>query len=321
MGGRTLVIVNPRSGSTQRRWPDVEPRLRAALGPFEVERTRSGRDAVRLAREAVRSGVDRLVVAGGDGTLSEVATGLLSADLGHYAQIGVLPLGTGGDFSRTLGTPRDLDAAIARLETGSTRTIDAGRVTYRAAASGASPGAGTQATSYFANVASFGLSGLVDERVNRSSKALGGRMAFLLGTLRALARYHSEPVAIRVDGEIVYDGPLVFAAAANGRFFGGGMQVAPHARLDDGKFDVVVVPERSKLRLAAGLPGLYRGLHVDDPNNIITRGTTVEADAEPGRVWLDIDGEPLGTLPARIEALPEALTLFGTTTGEPEVAT
>ncbi len=316
MGGRTLVIANPMSGRTQQRLPKLEPKLRAALGPFELEYTRSSRDAERIAREAVRSGVDRLVVAGGDGTLSEVVTGLLAAGLGHYAQIGLLPMGTGGDFTRTLGIPRDLDAAIAALQAGGIRTIDAGRVTYRAA--GAASASEPEVTSYFANVASFGLSGLVDELVNRSSKAMGGRLAFLLGTLRALVRYKSEPVSIRVDGAIVYEGALVLAAAANGQFFGGGMHVAPDAKLDDGKLDLVVVPDQSKLKLAAQLPSLYRGSRKDDSTRITARGTTIDADAEPGRVWLDIDGEPLGTLPARIESLPGALTLFGTVSGDQE---
>jgi len=311
MGSRTLVILNLHSGKTQRRWPRLEPKLRAAIGRFELERTRSDRDAVRIAREAVRSGIDRLVVAGGDGTLSQVVTGLLSANLGHYAQIGVLPLGTGGDFTRTLGASGDLDAAIAALGTGRTRTIDAGRITYRTSQDGTANGADCEATSYFANIASFGLSGLVDELVNRSGKVLGGRIAFLLGTLRALAQYRSEQVSIRVDGKLVYQGGLVFAAAANGRFFGGGMQVAPDAELDDGKLDLVVIPDRSKLRLVAQLPSLYRGSHLQDPINVSARGTTIEADAEPGRVRLDIDGEPLGSLPATIEALPGALTLFG----------
>jgi diacylglycerol kinase (ATP) len=311
MGSRTLVILNLHSGKTQRRWPQLEPKLRSAIGRFELERTRSGRDAVRIAREAVRSGIDRLVVAGGDGTLSEVVTGLLSANLGHYAQLGVLPLGTGGDFARTLGGSRDLDAAVAALGTGTTRTIDAGRITYRTSLDGGPSGADRETTSYFANVASFGLSGLVDELVNRSSKALGGRIAFLVGTLRALAQYRSEQVSIRVDGNLVYEGGLVFAAAANGRFFGGGMQVAPDAELDDGKLDLVVIPDRSKLRLAAQLPSLYRGSHLRDPINVTARGTTIEAFGEPGRVRLDIDGEPLGFLPATIESLPGAITLFG----------
>ena len=303
---RTLVIVNPnsRSGSTGRRWPTIEVKLRDALGDFEVETTSRVRDAERISREAVRAGIERIVIAGGDGTLSEVVTGLLSAQLGGYAQIGMLPLGTGGDFSRVVGGSRNLDEAIAALASGATRKIDAGRITYRVD-SGAS-----EVTSYFANVASFGISGLVDELVNRTTKVFGGRVSFLLGTLRALARYRSESVSIRVDGRTVFDGPIVLAAAANGRFFGGGMQVAPGALLDDGQLSLVVVPGSTKASLLSRLPTLYRGTHVHDPSNLVVSGSLIEAETSD-RVLLDVDGEQLGTLPCRIESVPGAITLFG----------
>ena len=117
MARRTLVIVNPhsRGGVTGRRWQALERRLREVLGALEVEPTRRARDAERIAREGVRAGIERLVVVGGDGTLGEVATGLLSAGLGGYAELGLLPLGTGGDFSRTLGVPADVEGALRSI--------------------------------------------------------------------------------------------------------------------------------------------------------------------------------------------------------------
>ena len=110
------MIANPRSrnGATARRWSPIEAKLRNALGHLEVEFTRGPRDAERIAREGVRAGVERVIVAGGDGTLSEVVTGLLSADLGGYAGIGVLPLGTGSDFTRALGVSNEIDASAQR---------------------------------------------------------------------------------------------------------------------------------------------------------------------------------------------------------------
>jgi YegS/Rv2252/BmrU family lipid kinase len=303
---RTLVVVNPRSrnGVTGRRWDGVEQKLRAALGPLEVERTAGRRDAERIAREAVRAGVDRLVVAGGDGTLSEVATGLLAAGLGGYAEIGVLPLGSGGDFARALGIPRSIDAAIACLASSPSRPVDAVRVSYR-------DHSGKDATVYCMNVASFGMSGLVVEMVDGASKKLGGTVSYLMGTLRALARHRCRPVSLRVDGVPVFDGPLTFAVAANGRFFGGGMLVAPEARIDDARLEVVIVGALGKARLLARLPAVYRGTYLRDPAVEVHRGRIIEADAPPGEVSLEIDGEPLGTLPARIEVLPGALQLIG----------
>jgi YegS/Rv2252/BmrU family lipid kinase len=302
---RTLVIVNPRSagGATGRRWRSVEARLRAALGSFEVEVTRGPRDAERIAREAVRAGIARLVVAGGDGTLGEVVSGLLAADLGRQAQVGVLPLGTGGDFARSLRLPRSLDAAIQAIAAGKSRSVDAGRARFCASD-------GRQSTACFANVASFGMSGEVVERVNRGSKRLGGRLAFLSATVATLMHHRCEVAELRLDGEPLFAGPLLLAAAANGGWFGGGMHVAPRAQLDDGLLDVVVVGEMSRAALLRRLPRIYRGSHLGDPALTLRRGRVLEADAEPGRIWLELDGELRGTLPARIELLPGALELI-----------
>ncbi|HEY8152687.1 MAG TPA: diacylglycerol kinase family protein [Myxococcota bacterium] len=301
---RTLVIVNPfsRDGATGRRFSGVERRLREALGPLEVERTRAPRDAERLAREAVRAGVERLIVAGGDGTLSEVASGLLGAGLGAYARIGVLPFGTGGDFVKTLGIPRDLDRAIACIAEGKVRRIDASRVTLRG-------DDGRPRVYYGVNITSLGISALVVTLAERSPRFVGGSGAFLLGTVRAILRHRSYPVTLSVDGEVVHEGPLILATAGNGRWFGGGMLVCPQAWCDDGKLDVVVVAGLSRAQLLAKLYSIYRGTHLKDPAVQSFRGRVIEA-LGPAAVRLEIDGEPLGSLPARIEVLEGALSML-----------
>jgi YegS/Rv2252/BmrU family lipid kinase len=307
MPARTLFIVNPasRNGALGRRWPDVERRLRDGLGrDFDVERTRGPRDAVRIAREAARAGADCIVGVGGDGTAHEVVSGVLQAGLGESTQVGLLPFGTGGDLSRTLGIPRDVEQAVARLASGKVRRIDAGRAEFTAAD-------GRPATAWFVNIASFGLSGLVTQKVNSAPKALGGRGSFLVGTLRGLAAFRASDVTLRVDGTLLHEGPLVFATAANGRYFGGGMHVAPQAVPDDGLLDVVAVRAAPRSRLLRQIPGIYKGTHLDQPEVSVARGARIEADAEPGQVWIELDGEPLGTLPARFDVLPGALAWIG----------
>lgn len=306
MHARTLVIANPRSRNraTARRLKSLEAKLRSALGPLDIECTRAPRDAERIAREGVRSGIERIIVVGGDGTLSEVVTGLLSAQLGDYAAIGLLPLGTASDFARGLGQPSGVDAAIERLAAGKISRVDAGRVTYRTDER-------QEVTGYFANIASFGLSGVVDELVNRSTKALGGRISYMIGTVRGVARHRSDPVSIFVDGALVFDGPLSVAAVANGPYFGGGMRVAPNARIDDGVFDWVIVPGMSRLSLLGKFPLLYSGTHIRDPQILQGRGRVIEARGVAGPIRLDVDGESLGVLPARFELLPDAITLIG----------
>ena len=303
---RTLVIVNPQSGAgaARRRWRKLEPRVREALGAVEIEHTRGARDAERLAREAVRAGIERVVVAGGDGTLAEVATGLLRAQLAHYAELAVLPMGTGCDFARTLGVPRDPAGALEVLRTGKARRIDAGHARYVGRD-------GAPADSYFVNAASFGVSSLVVELAQRSARRLGGTLAFALATVRALITYQSARVALRIDGELAGEGELALVAAANGRHFGSGMRIAPDARLDDGWLDVVSVAGGSGLRLILKVYKLYNGTLLDDPVVSFRRGRKIEADAAPGAVLLELDGEPVGALPAQIELLPGALSVVG----------
>lgn len=305
MPSRTLVIANPASaaGRTRRTLPRLEPLLRAAIGSYELVWTKGPRDAERLAREAVRAGVDRLIVAGGDGTAAEVVSGLMGASLGAYAEIAFLPLGTGADFHRTLDIPRDPDAAIAALAPGKGRRIDVGCVRYVDAD-------GAERTSHFLNVASAGLSGVVTRHV-RGSKALGARLAFLIGTLVGLASFRPSAIRVRVDGEPVFEGEVALAAAANGRYFGGGMHIAPEARPDDGLLDLVLVPALPKAVLVRHLPKLYRGTHLSVPGVALFRGRRIELEPIGEPALGEVDGEPVARLPMTVAVRPGALQVWG----------
>ena len=315
----TLVIVNPqsRAGATGREWPELEGRLRATIGALEIVHTKAPRDAEEIAAQAQRRGVTRLLVAGGDGTVSEVVSGLLSERLEAPGsdsraesspeagpQIGWLPLGTGGDLARMLDLEGGVAAALERLAVGRTRRVDAGRIRYCARD-------GSQPTKYFLNIASFGISGLVDEYVREAPRALGGSFAFAVASLRAFARYRPGVVRISVDGAEIFEGAISLVALANGPCFGGGMRIAPDALPDDGVLDVVIIRAMSKFALLVNLLSVYRGKHLAHRAVSHTRGVRIEAHASPGEVWLDIDGEPLGTLPASVEVMPGAITLFG----------
>ena len=306
MALRTLAIVNPSSasGATAARWPAVEARLREVLGPLEVEFTRGPRDARRIAREGVRAGCERVLAVGGDGTLSEVATGLLAHELAGYAQLGLLPMGSGNDYARSLGVPLDLPGAIEVLARGAARPVDAIRVNHLDRDGG-------DCVSYSVNVTSFGISGLVNELKLRGPSGLGGRLAFLLATLRAVRRYRAAPLSLALDGKPLYEGALLLGAAANGRWFGGGMQLAPTAALDDALFDVVLVTEVPRRVLFWKLASIYRGAHLDDAAVSLHRGRVLEARGTARPVPIEIDGELLGSLPARCELLPQALSVIG----------
>jgi YegS/Rv2252/BmrU family lipid kinase len=312
--GETLAILNPASrGGRRARWTEIEARLTAAFGAVEVERTRGPGDAARLAREAARAGVRRVLVAGGDGTLSEAVNGLLGAGLGDAVELGLLPFGTGGDFARAVGIPADVERAVEVLAGGKPRPVDVGKLRTIDAR-------GIERTAYFANEVSVGVSAEVVARVKRGPRWLSGRAAFLWATVRAVAAYAPLELRIRVDGVEVFAGPVAVAVAANGGFFGGGMRVAPNARLDDGMLEVVVVRGLPGLRLLPKLPKLYAGTHLSDPAACGFRGREIEVEAiraapefSPGLTTatpLEADGELVGGLPIRIDVLPGALTLL-----------
>lgn len=303
---RTLLVVNPasRAGATERRFAGIERQLRAALGDYDLAWTKGPRDAVRIAREAATAGYARLLVGGGDGTASEIATGLLGAGRNEDVTLGFLPLGTGGDLLRTLGVPRALGGALAILRAGKTREVDAGRLEY-------TDDHGQRAQTYFANEASAGLAGLVAQLVTRATKSLGATGSFLLGTLRALARYAPLEARVRVDGALAHEGALVLATASNGRYFGGGMFVSPNAEPDDGLFHSVIIPGMAKPELLARLPSLYVGKHLGAPGVRELRGRVVEVEPLAREAHrFECDGEPLGYAPLRAEIVPRALRVI-----------
>jgi len=303
---RVALIVNPAAGggAARRRVPRLVRAL-ARVGPTPaVLETRGPRDAARLVDECRRTGVDLIAVAGGDGTLNEVCQAYLDRDGRPVSgpPIAVLPAGTGGDFRRTLGIGDDPDAAIHRVMTSEPRPFDLGALSL-------TTHDGATDTRAFVNITSFGLAGLTDRLVNAGPKWLGGRAAFYLATVRALATWRNPPVRVVVDGEPWLDSPIVNVMIANGRFFGGGMHIAPAADPTDGAFDVVAVGDRSRLATLALTRAVYAGAHLGRPRITATRGTSVEArPARPGDVVLiDMDGETPGRLPLAARVVPGAL--------------
>jgi YegS/Rv2252/BmrU family lipid kinase len=309
MSFRTCVIANPASanGATGRRWPEIESALNRVLEHWERRFTEKPLHAVELARHAVEDGFDMLVSIGGDGTMNEVVTGLFdSRGEGALLRPGVVLAtvrqGTGGDFARLLGQPRDLPASVAHLAGESARPCDLGFARFE-------DHDGRSAWRGFLNIASFGLSGEVVARVNAASKALGGRVSFLLGLVRALVGYSPLPVKVRVDGASFHEGPMITCAIANGQYFGGGMRFAPRAEIDDGRFEVVLQQKRGLKEILA-IGDLYSGKSIDWPSVRSTRGEFVEAESVgPARVLVEIDGEQPGRLPASFRVLPAAVRL------------
>ena len=211
--------------------------------------------------------------------------------------------GSPSDLMRTLGLPRDLDGALACIQTGVRRRIDAARICYRARD-------GIDHQGWLVNEISAGFAGVVAGMVGRGGK-LGATGSFLVATIRAIMEHPAMAARIKVDGEVRYEGPLVLSTASNGRYFGGGMLVAPDAEPDDGALDCIVIPFLSRTELIRRLPTLYAGKHLQVPGVEHFRGHTIEAEPLGGEVPFEVDGEPLGRLPFRAQTAPGALTIVG----------
>lgn len=308
----TFVVINPTAGGGRagKAWPAIAKELQARLGPYDRAQTSSVQGATALVREAVRNGAHSIIAVGGDGTINEAVNGLATAgeDAMRHIAFAAIPLGTGSDFSRSVASGRDPQDAIRRICSGETRMIDIGRVVYH-------DDLGKEATRYFANIASLGLSGLIDRAVNASRVVplLPRKTIFLAASVRALLKYEFRRVRIVIDDGPPIESEIALVAIANGRFFGGGMMIAPDAEPDDGLFDIVVLKGASKAVLLRDLHLVYGGRHRNHPAIRIVRGrnVVVEAlDAPPeGPVLLDIDGESPGRLPAHFEMRPAALKL------------
>jgi diacylglycerol kinase (ATP) len=295
----TVFLVNPASagGSTGRRWPEIARRA-AALGlPGDALVSEERGHLSALAGQAIEGGATLLVVVGGDGSVNEVVNGVAGSD---DVELAVIPRGTGWDFARTYGIPRDLDRALGIALRGDVREIDLGVVDYRT-------WAGAEARSYFANVASAGISGAIAKRANETSKALGGKISYYWATLAVFVRWQTGEMRVSVDDE-ARSGKMIDALVANGRFLAGGMKMLPEAEPDDGLFDVLLIGDVTKRDLAFTLPKTYRGKHLPHPRLEVLRGRVVTVDAEEP-LPIELDGEPPGTTPARFEVLPRAVRL------------
>lgn len=306
------IILNPIAGDgrLKRDWADVTVALERHLGRFQMRETLAGGDAERLAIEFAAEGYDLVIAAGGDGTASEAADGLLQAAREGYDRtaLGLLPCGTGTDFARGLGLPDDVDAVLERIAASEVRLMDVGRISYI-------DDHGALASRHFINIASLGLSGHVDRAVNADKRKgrVPAKALFLWRTVTEFLSYRFDDVVITVDDGEPIAVRIALVAVANGPFFGGGMMIAPDASLDDGQFDIVILQAAGKIALMRDIRLLYTGQHRSHPAVTILRGRKIlvepMVDAADNNALVDIDGEAPGRVPAEFEILPRALKL------------
>ena len=284
-----LLIANPMSGGGKvvRLLPRVEERLRELGIAHRTQLTRGLEHAGELTREALERG-EIPVAFSGDGVAGAVAGA--AAQIGN-ATIGVLPGGSGNDFCRHAGIPQDPLAACQVLRSGVPTAIDLGEANGHT----------------FLGIASLGFDSEANAIANAAPRVLG-RGIYLYGAIVALARWRAASFEVDVDGvRESFDGWSVIAA--NTSVYGGGMYIAPDARIDDGELDVVLTRKTSRLRFVTSMPRVFSGRHVNDPSVKVTRGREVRVSASRAFA-VYADGDPITDLPAVIRALPGAVKVL-----------
>ena len=284
---KALVIVNPVAGKTCKRWPVIKKVLKEMEYDFDVQFTEERGHATSIASEA--NGIDVIASVGGDGTLNEIVNGIMGKDI----QVSVIPTGTGNDFVKSAGLRSDFIEATRNLFSKTVRLVDVGALSYDGG------------NRYFVGVAGMGFDGLVSKTTSNINKPKMGTIPYLLGVLKHLAEYKSFKVSLTVD-DVTLEQDVMFVDVANGKYVGCGMTIAPHAEVDDGLFDVIVIGNFGKIESLIRLPTLYKGTHLSNSRVGFFRGQHVELQSEES-LSIHVEGEYIGQTPAVFDIHTKAL--------------
>ena len=298
----TLIILNPHaaSGRAEQLWQRSEPVIAKHLGDLLVAITHSPQDVYTQIEKAYQNGIRRVIGVGGDGTNNSLVDALAKFRIQHPERevmtLGNLPVGTGRDWARSQGFSLGIDAAAARLTQASPTAIDIGQIHIDGE------------LRHFLNIASGGMGGEVDKRVN--SVAHRRPWTFLQATVAAILTHQPQHLTIKLDGQLWFDQPSMLAVVANGTTFGHGMKIAPRASIDDGLFDVVVLSTTSRLHILRALWHVYNGTHLDQRGVLYKQAKHVDITCQDGELPLDIDGEYAAGKHLTFEVRPQFLSML-----------
>ncbi|WP_353893704.1 diacylglycerol kinase family protein [Proteinivorax hydrogeniformans] len=284
-----FFVINPKSanGSTAQYWPRIKEMLQDEKYDFDYQLTSAPNQADEIAMEAIRKGYEKIVAVGGDGTVNEVVNGFFLDDgslVNPKAKLGIISRGTGCDFIRTMGIPKDVKYAIRALKSGKAKPSDVIEGEYISQQ-------GQKIIRRCINISDVGLGGFVVRRVNHTTKSSGGFLSYLLGTLLSVLKCPTFDLEIILDNKLFFSGEVYLAAVANGKYLGGGMKLAPEAILDDGLLDLVLVKAMTKPRLLWNLRKVYSGTHLSHPKIAADKCKTVTVRSLNGDMPLEMDGE------------------------------
>lgn len=266
-------IVNPIAGKgiTKAFANYVGKELKSRNIEHRIEYTQYSGHAKELAEYALKSGYPTIVSVGGDGTLYEVINGIGGS---KKCSIGIIPLGTGNDFARTLGLPEDSNDALEKILEGKVSLIDIGKYSNK----------------YFLNIAGVGIDVEVLRETLKMKKIFKGRISYFLGVIKALISFKPIKCQIKIDDNIL-EKEIVLCAIGNGKYFGGGMKILPESVIDDGYLNICIVDKIPKIKFLWFFPKVYKGKHMSIKEVTMHKGKKVSIIPQDTSIWINVDGE------------------------------
>jgi len=302
------LIINPNSGGG--RGKKVANYIGEKYSDLfsEIVFTNGPEEAIELAEES--ENFDTICFVGGDGTLNEVVNGVMKIPEEKRPKIGIIPVGTGNDFIKTIGIPKDIDKAIDIILNGKTKKLDVVLCTFKNFE-------GKEVKRHYINITEFGMGGEVANLVNKYGKIFRGTIPFLIFAIICNFTYKNKKVRIKTDSEQEefrdFSAKIRVVAVANGRFYGGGMQIAPFADVEDGLLDIVVVKDMNSIETLKSIPLLYQGEKGFEKAKktkkvLYFRARTVEVEAdEKDKIMIEMEGEVPGHTPKKFEIIPKGI--------------
>lgn len=304
MNNKWFAIVNPYSGNgkTQKNWPLILKTLKKNNIDIEYSFTSGQGRGIDITRQVLDSGYKKVIAVGGDGTINEVLNGLMfeGEEKLEGIEMAILDNGTGSDFVRTINQKSGISEFLKVLQGNKSIMVDVGSVDFEGFD-------GTKKKRYFLNAANIGIGAETVNRVNQGSKALGSKVTYFTGTVMTFLKYRNTDIACQINGREI-NGPLCGLVICNGRYMGGGMQIAPQAQINDGYFDVVVLEDINKLKFLTLLPLIYSGKHTVIKNISMYRCKSLSLKSKDP-LLLETDGEVPGIIPSTFEIIPQCLNL------------
>jgi YegS/Rv2252/BmrU family lipid kinase len=301
------VVFNPASagGKTGKKLSNIKKLLnKYFIEKYTLHVTSKPLDATVIARNALKEGHSSIIAVGGDGTIQEVVNGFFEngKQINSHARLGIINCGTGCGLAQSLQIPDDIDKQFEIIYNGASLLIDIGKSKFH-------NGGLTPLTRYFVNELQLGIGGAVVKKVKQRQKILGGFWAFGLTTISTIFTQPNQNMSIHIDSKAAIKQKFLGIIIANGAFTGGGMNLAPYARLNDNFLDVLLIHEQSVTQRLKTFPKIYSGKHVELPQFGYYQVKKVNISAEKN-VLLEADGELLGHPPCEIEILPSCIQVF-----------